>query len=122
MSRTFRYREPGQAFLLPSSLRDWLPENHLVDFLLDVSTQIDISPITSSYESDRGGQPTFLPRMMLVLLLYSDCVGVFSSRKIMQRCSTDVAFRLIAGEDIPGFRRICEFRQRHLKTMQPLFV
>ena len=60
--------------------------------------------------------------MMLVLLLYSYCVGVFSSRKIMGRCETDVAFRVIVGEDIPDFRRIAEFRRRHLERMQLLFV
>ncbi|MFT4559863.1 MAG: hypothetical protein ACI92S_005258 [Planctomycetaceae bacterium] len=62
------------------------------------------------------------PRMMLVLLLYAYSVGVFSSRKIMQRCVIDAAFRVIVGEDIPGFRRIAEFRARHLKHLQPLFL
>jgi hypothetical protein len=60
--------------------------------------------------------------MMLVLLLYAYSVGVFSSRKIMQRCATDIAFRVIVGEDIPNFRRIAEFRARHLKHLQPLFL
>jgi hypothetical protein len=60
--------------------------------------------------------------MMLVLLLYAYCVGVFSSRKIMARCETDVAFRVIVGEDIPDFRRIAEFRRRHLEHMQSLFL
>jgi len=60
--------------------------------------------------------------MMLVLLLYSYSVGLFSSRKIMQRCVTDAAFRIIVGEDIPDFRRIAEFRARHLKHLQALFL
>ena len=62
------------------------------------------------------------PRRMLVLLLYSYSVGVFSSRKIMQRCETDVAFRVIVGKDIPNFRRIAEFRKRHLQHMQALVL
>ncbi len=70
-------------------------------FLLEVSEQIDISPIVADSDSEKGGQPPFHPRMMLVLLLYSYSVGVFSSRKIMARCETDVAFRVIVGEDIP---------------------
>ena len=74
------------------------------------------------YDSTKGGQPPFHPRMMLVLLLYSYCMGVFSSRKIMARCETDVAFRVIVGEDIPGFQRISEFRRRHLQHMQSLFI
>lgn len=122
MTRKFREWTPDQNHLFPPSPRDWLPQNHLVYFLLDVSEQIDISPIVDDYASEQGGQPPFHPRMMLVLLLYAYGVGVFSSRKIMRRCETDVAFRVIVGEDIPDFRRIAEFRKRHLKHMQLLFV
>ena len=60
--------------------------------------------------------------MMLVLLLYAYSAGVFSSRKIMQRSVTDAAFRVIVSKDIPDFRRIAEFRARHLKHLQPLFL
>lgn len=122
MTRKFRRWAPDQIHLFPPSPRDWLPEDHLVYFLLDVSEQVDISPIVADYESEKGGQPPFHPRMMLVLLLYAYSVGVFASRKIMQRCETDVAFRVIVGDDIPDFRRIAEFRSRHLKHMQLLFV
>lgn len=122
MSRKFRDWRPDESWLFPPSPQDWLPEKHLVYFLLDVSQKIDTSGIVDDYESEKGGQPPFHPRMMLVLLLYAYSVGVFSSRKIMQRCETDVAFRIIVGEDIPDFRRIAEFRKRHLQHMQPLFL
>ena len=94
MTRKFREWTPDQNYLFPPSPQDWLPQNHLVYFLLEVSEQIDISPIVDDYDSEKGGQPPFHPRMMLVLLLYSYSVGVFSSRKIMARCETDVAFQL----------------------------
>ena len=122
MSRKFREWQPDASWLFPPSPRDWLPEDHLVYFLLDVTAQVDISPIVDDYGGDNGGQPPFHPRMMLVLLLYSYSTGVFSSRRIMQRCATDAAFRIIVGEDIPDFRRIAEFRARHLKHLQPLFL
>jgi transposase len=122
MSRKFREWQPDAGWLFPPSPRDWLPEDHLVYFLLDVTAQIDISPMVDDYGGDNGGQPPFHPRMMLVLLLYAYSAGVFSSRKIMQRCVTDAAFRIIVGEDIPDFRRIAEFRARHLKHLQPLFL
>lgn len=125
MSRKFREWQPDASWLFPPSPRDWLPEGHLVYFLLDVTSQIDTSAIFNDYTSDAGdtrGQPPFHPRMMLVLLLYAYSQGVFSSRKIMQRCATDAAFRIIVGEDIPDFRRIAEFRTRHLKHLQPLFL
>ncbi len=122
MSRKFRDWRPDESWLFPPSPSDWLPEEHLVYFLLDVSQKIDTSRIVEDYDSGKGGQPPFHPRMMLVLLLYAYSVGVFSSRKIMKRCETDVAFRIIVGEDIPDFRRIAEFRMRHLQHMQPLFL
>jgi transposase len=122
MSRKFRDWQPEAGWLFPPSPQDWLPEDHLVYFLLDVVQGIDVSPIIDDYASAKGGQPPFHPRMMLVLLLYWYCVGVFSSRKIMQRCETDVAFRVVVGEDIPNFRRVAEFRKRHLQHMQPLFL
>ena len=122
MSRKFRAWQPDASWLFPPSPRDWLPEDHLVYFLLDVTAQIDISPIVDDYDSGNGGQPPFHPQMMLVLLLYAYSQGVFSSRKIMQRCSGDVAFRILVGEDIPDFRRIAEFRARHLQHLQALFL
>ena len=122
MSRKFRNWQPDASWLFPPSPRDWLPDDHLVYFLLDVTAQIDVSPIVDAYDSDKGGQPPFHPRMMLVLLLYSYSQGVFSSRKIMKRCVTDAAYRIIVGEDIPNFRRIAEFRARHLEHLQALFL
>lgn len=123
MSRKFRDWQPGATWLFPPSPRDWLPSDHLVYFLLDVTTQIDVSPIIGDYDTgNKGGQPPFHPRMMLVLLLYAYSQGVFSSRKIMTRCATDAAFRVIVGEDIPDFRRIAEFRARHLQHLQTLFL
>ena len=126
MTRKFREWTPDQNHLFPPSPRDWLPQNHLVYFLLDVCEQIDVSPIVDDYDSEKGGQPPFHPRMMLVLLLYAYSVGAFSSRKIMGcfssrkimgRCETDVAFRVIVGEDVPDFRRIAEFRSRQVEPM-----
>ena len=122
MSRKFRDWQPDASWLFPPSPRDWLPEYDLVYFLLEVTTQIDISPIVNDYGGDNGGQPPFHPRMMLVLMLYAYSEGVFSSRKIMKRCATDAAFRVIVGNDIPDFRRIAEFRVRHLKHLPSLFL
>jgi transposase len=121
MARKFRRWTPDQNHLFPPSPRDWLPENHLAYFLLDVCEQIDVSPIIDDYDSEQGGRPPFHPRMMLALLWYVYSVGVLSSRKIMARCETDLAFRVIVGDDIPDFRRLAEFR-RHLRRVQLLFV
>ena len=89
---------------------------------MDVTGQVDLSPIYAHYEKTPQGQPLYHPRMMLTLLLYSYCIGVHSSRKIMARCQTDAAFRVIVGNDIPDFRTISDFRKTHLPVMSMLFV
>lgn len=122
MSKKFRKWTPDQLWLLPPSPRDWLDENHLVYFLLDVVGEMDLSPFFERYRNSVSGQPPFHPRMMVTLLLYAYCKGVFSSRKIMSRCHEDIAFRVIVGEDIPDFRTISDFRKDNLSHMKSLFV
>ena len=122
MSKTFRKWSPDQGWLLPPSPRDWLDDGHLVYFLLDVVGEMDLSPFFERYKNSITGQPPFHPRMMVTLLLYSYCTGVFSSRKIQSRCRVDIAFRVIVGEDIPDFRTISDFRRNNLEHMESLFV
>jgi len=122
MSKTYRLWNPNQQYLLPPSVQDWLPENNLVYFLLDTVNELDISAITEKYEQTKRGFPPFHPRMMVALLLYSYCRGIFSSRKIMQACEERLTFRVIAGDDIPNWRTISDFRKLHIKELQQLFV
>jgi len=122
MSKTYRPWNPDQNWLLPPSARDWVPEGDLTYFLLDVVQSLDLSAILRKYELEGRGYPPFHPRMMLALLLYAYCRGVFSSRRIMQACEERVTFRVIVGEDIPDFRTISDFRKLHLKELAGLFV
>jgi transposase len=121
MAKTYRPYCPDQMFLLPPSLRDWLPENHLVYFVSDVVDQLDLSAIESVYEKDDRGQPPYHPRMMTKILVYAYCVGIFSSRKIQKRLVEDVAFRVLAAGNEPDFRTISDFRKIHLGALQGLF-
>jgi len=122
MSKTYRPWNPNQQWLLPPSVQDWLPENDLVYFILDTVNELDISAITQKYEQEKRGFPPYHPRMMVALLLYAYCRGIFSSRKIMQACQERLTFRVITGDDIPDFRTISDFRKLHLKELQLLFV
>jgi len=121
MAKTYRPYSPDQMFLLPPSLRDWLPENHLVYFVSDVVDQLDLYAIESVYEKDDRGQPPYHPRMMTKILVYAYCVGMFSSRKIQKRLIEDVAFRILAAGNQPDFRTISDFRKLHLDALQGLF-
>src|SRR3954452_11195039 len=122
MSKTYREWSPDQSYMFPPSPRDWLPENDLVFFLIDTVATLDLSPIFAHYERELRGQPPFHPRMMVVLLLYCYATGTRSSRKIMRRCQTDVACRIIVGEDVPDFRTISDFRKIHLAGLEALFL
>ncbi len=122
MSKTYRPWNPDQSWLLPPSPREWLPENDLVFFVLDVVKELDLSAIFGKYEREQRGYPPYHPRMMTTLLLYSYTQGVFSSRRIMQRCQRDAAWRVIVQEDVPDFRTISDFRKQHLTELEGLFV
>ena len=121
MAKTFRTYLPEQNLLLPASLREWLPDDHLSYFVSDVVDQLDLSAIESVYEEEDRGQPPYHPRMMTKILLYGYCVGVFSSRRIQKRLVEDVAFRVLAAGNEPDFRTISDFRKLHLKALEELF-
>jgi transposase len=99
-----------------------LPEDDLVFFLLDVVPKLDLSQIHAVYQDETRGAPPFDPAMMVCLLLYSYCVGVFSSRKIAQACERNLAFLAIVGADRPDFRTISLFRKDHLDAFADVFV
>lgn len=121
MGKTYRPYLPDQDFLLPPSLRDWLPEGHLAYFVSELVDALDLSAIESYYEKEERGYPPYHPRMMTKILVYGYCVGVFSSRKLQQRLHEDVAFRVLAAGNEPDFRTLSDFRKIHLPTLQGLF-
>jgi len=121
--KSFRPWNPEQTLLLPPSPVDWLPENHLVFFLLDLAGELDLEEIHAVYrQKDPRGEKAYEPRMMVVLLLYAYCVGVPSSRKIEKACWEDAAFRVLTGNQQPDHSRISDFRRRHLDALSGLFV
>src|SRR5437879_8880833 len=98
-----------------------LPEDDLVFFLLDVVPKLDLSPIHAVYQDETRGAPPFDPAMMVCLLLYAYCVGVYSSRKIALACERNLAFLAIVGIDRPDFRTISDFRKIHLQSFKKTF-
>jgi len=122
MSKTYRPWNPNQQYLLPPSVQDWLPENDLVYFVLEVASELDISAITQKYEQEERGFPPYNPRMMMALLFYAYCRGIYSSRKIMAACEERLTFKVIVGDDIPNWRTISDFRKLHIKELSALFV
>jgi len=121
--KSFRPWNPEQTLLLPPSPMDWLPENHLVFFLLDLAAELDLEEIHAFYrQKDPRGEKAYEPRMMVVLLLYAYCVGLPSSRKIEKACWEDAAFRVLTGNQQPDHSRVSDFRRRHLDALAGLFI
>jgi len=123
MGKSFRTDDLDQGLLLPPSLHDWLPENHMAHFVAEVVKQLDLSAIYESYEEGDGrGQSAYAPAMMVRVLLYGYCRGIYSSRKIQAKTYEDVAFRYLAAEEHPDHSTVAEFRKRHLEALAGLFT
>ncbi len=120
-TKVFRPWSPEQAVLLPASKRDYLGDDHLAVFLLDLLPTLDLRPILDAYAEDRG-QPPYDPHMLTVLLLYAYSQGLSSSRQIERRCREDVAFMYLTGDTQPDHDTLCAFRRRHLGAFQALFL
>lgn len=121
MSKVFRTYEPDQPFLMPVSMREWLPDGHLAYFISDLVDHLDLSAIMDRYQEEKG-YPPYHPVMMVKVLLYAYCIGVPSSRKIAKRLEEDIAFRVLAANNTPDFRTISDFRKEHLKALAALFL
>ena len=113
---------PDQLLLLPPSLREWLPDDHLAYFVSDLVDSFDLSAIEAGYEDEPRGAPPYHPAMMVKLLIYGYCTGVYSSRRIARHVVEDVAFRVLAAGNAPDFRTISDFRLRHLQVLTTLFA
>ncbi len=121
MAKTYRPYAPEQDLLLPPSLREWLPEDHLAYFVSELVDHLDLSAITAVYEGEERGYPPYHPIMLTKVLVYAYCVGVFSSRRIQRRLVEDVAFRVLAAGNTPDFRTIADFRKTHLAALNGFF-
>src|SRR3954449_1420021 len=110
-----------QVFLMPPSVRDWVPEGHLVLPVLDAVAELDLSAFYAAYRVDGHGRPAYEPSMMVALLLYAYARGTRSSRGIERGCVEDVAFRVVAGNVAPDHSTIAEFRCRHERALGEVF-
>jgi transposase len=120
--KTIRAFVPGQDLLLPPSLDEWLPAEHLARFIAElVDEHLDLSRIHASYTKAKGAPP-YDPRLMVRILLYGYTTGVRSSRQLEAACQDVVAFRWLAAGQGPDFRSIARFRKRHLSALGHLFT
>lgn len=110
-----------QVFLMPPSVRDWVPERHLVWTVLDAVGELDLSAFYAAYRADGHGRPAYEPSMMVALLMYAYARGNRSARGIERACVEDVAYRVVAGNLVPDHSTIAEFRCRHEHALGEVF-
>jgi transposase len=113
---------PDQDFLLPHSMREWLPEGHLAYFINDTVDSLDLRAFHARYAKDGPRNQPFHPAMMVKVLIYGYATGVFSSRKLARKLHEDVAFRVLGAGNFPAHRTLSDFRAFHLKELSELFV
>jgi transposase len=122
MSKNFRLWKIDEAQLLPASVQDYVPPDHLSRLIVSVVREsLDLSRIIGSYASGLG-QPPFDPQLMTALLLHGYASGLYSSRRIARAAVERADFMMIVAGDPPDFRTISEFRRRHLSALEALFV
>jgi transposase len=121
--KAYRAYSPEQSYLLPPSPSEWLPEGHLVYFVLALVKDLDLSAIERVVQAkDPRGERPYSPTMMTSLLLYAYATGVFSSRRIERATVEDVAFRVLAAGSQPHFTTVNQFRATHRQALADLFL
>jgi transposase len=116
----FRISDHSTGFLLPPSVDEWLPEQHLARFVVEVLETLDLSVLSNSYRG--SGSASYHPRLMLGIVLYGYATGLFSSRKLERATYDSVAFRFIAANEHPDHDTIATFRKRFLNEIEVLFM
>lgn len=121
MGYNFLKADRNQLLLLPPSLSEWLPEDHLAYFILDAIEEMDLEQFYAAYRSDGWGGAGYDPVTIVPLLLYAYCNGVRSSRQIERACHVDVAFRVLVANQTPDHTTIARFRKNHAAALAALF-
>ncbi len=121
MAVNVRGGDLDQLLLMPPSVRDWLPEDHLAFFVLDVVAELDLTAFLKAHRLDGRGGAVYDPARMLAVLLYAYCTGDRSSRRIERRLVEDVAYRVLAVNQRPDHATLARFRRRHQAAIAGLF-
>ena len=120
--RAYKMNDRNQLLLMPPSVDDWLPKDHLARFIVETVELLNLSAFYDVYERSKRGRPPYDPRTLVSLLIYSYSAGTLSSRKIEQATWTDVAFRFITGNLHPDHDTIANFRRLHGAAIEDVFA
>jgi transposase len=122
MAQNFLDCDREQAFLMPPSLRDWLPPDHLAWFVIETVRQLDLDAFYAAYRADGHGRAAYDPAMMVCLVTHAYCAKEYSSRGIERHCRQDIAYRVITANQVPDHATIARFVRRHQAPLAGLFT
>ena len=121
MPQNFIEAHREQGFLLPSDVREWLPEDHLAWFVIEAVADMDLADFYAAYRADGHGRAAYEPSTMVALILYAFATKQRSARAIERHCRQDVAYRVITGNLVPDHATIARFVVRHEDALADLF-
>ena len=121
VAKGYRPIDRDQVFLLPPNLRDWLPAGHRVWFVLDIVAQLDLSALYAVSKRGGVGRAGYHPDVLMAVLIYAFMHGQLSSRGIERACTSDVAYMVACGRDVPDHTVIARFQQVHQEALKDLF-
>ena len=122
MPQNFIECDREQAFLMPPSLRDWLPADHLAWFVIETVDRLDLEAFYADYRADGHGRAAYEPSVMVSLVLYAYSTNERSSRGIERHCRQDIAYRVITGNRVPDHATVARFIVRHQQRLAELFT
>jgi transposase len=122
MAKNYVSTDRLTQFLMPPSIMDWLPEDHLALFLMNVVDKLKAKTkvLHQRHPNWGPGRAAYDPVMLLTLLLYAYCSGTFSSRRIEAACKVDVAYKVITANTVPDHTTISRFRADNAKDVAKL--
>lgn len=121
MAQNFKPVDRSQLYLLPPSIDEWLPQNHLARFILETVEAMNLSSFLGQYRSDGIGSASYHPSLMVATLLYACCIGERSSRRIERNCVENIAFRVLAANYKPDHATIARFFKDFPTELKGLF-
>ena len=120
MAVNFKSCDRSTPYLFPPTVQDYLPEDHLACFIVEIVEQLDLTPFIQAYSGK--GKPPYHPSMLISLLFYGYATGTFSSRKLEKASHDSIAVRFICANTHPDHDTIAHFRKRFLSELSQLFL
>jgi transposase len=120
MSTRFVNVDRDTAMLLPPDLREWVPADDMVHFVIEAVAGMELPTLKVNRRG--SGSEQYPPKMMLALLIYCYANGIFSSRRIERATWRDVAVRFLTGDTHPDHDTICRFRRENFEAVAEAFL